>query len=53
MWRTVTCKRCGKAPWKGYGAHVEQVLGNVASNQRCQCTEATVPTAKRKLWLSR
>ncbi len=53
MWRTVTGKRCGKAPWKGCGADVEQVLGDVASNQRCQCNEATVPTAKRKSWFSR
>ena len=37
----------------GCGAHVEQMLGDVASNQRCQCSEAAVPTTKRKSWFSR
>ncbi len=53
MSRTVTSKKCGKASWKGYGAHVEQVLGDVSPYQRCQCSEATVPAAKLKSWFSR
>ncbi len=42
MCRAVTCKKCGKPSWKGCGAHVEQVLGDVPRDQRCQCRGATV-----------
>jgi hypothetical protein len=35
MCRKVTCKQCGKPTWAGCGAHVEQVLGDVPSSERC------------------
>ena len=41
---SVTCKKCGKSSWKGCGAHVEQVLGDVPTDQRCQCRTTTVRT---------
>ena len=41
MCRAATCKRCGKATWKGCGRHVEQVLGGVPKSQRCVCGAAT------------
>ena len=53
MCRAVTCKKCGKASWKGCGAHVEQVLGDVPKDERCRCREAAVATVKRKSWFSR
>ncbi len=37
MCRAVTCNKCGKASWAGCGAHVEQVLGHVPNDKRCQC----------------
>ena len=33
----VTCKQCGRPSWKGCGKHVDQVLGHVAPEDRCQC----------------
>lgn len=35
MCRKVTCKECGKPTWAGCGAHVEQVLGDVPTAERC------------------
>jgi hypothetical protein len=37
MCQRVKCDRCGKPSWVGCGAHVEQVLGNVPLEKRCQC----------------
>ena len=37
MCAEVTCKQCGRPSWKGCGQHVEQVLGHVAREDRCQC----------------
>ncbi len=53
MCRAVTCKKCGKPSWKGCGAHVEQVLGEVPKNQRCRCREETAVNVKRKSWFTR
>jgi hypothetical protein len=39
MCRRVSCPTCGKPTWAGCGAHVEQVLGDVPNDQRCQCRE--------------
>jgi hypothetical protein len=39
MCRRVTCSSCGKPTFAGCGAHVEQVLGDVPKDQRCQCRE--------------
>lgn len=36
MCAEVTCKQCGRPAWKGCGQHVEQRLGNVAQESRCQ-----------------
>lgn len=36
MCRRVTCNECGKATFAGCGMHVEQVLGGVPQDQRCQ-----------------
>lgn len=40
MCSPVTCSTCGKAGWRGCGAHVEQILGHVPQDQRCRCREA-------------
>jgi hypothetical protein len=39
MCSAITCSKCGKPGWRGCGAHVEQVLGNVPKDQRCKCNE--------------
>lgn len=40
MCRRVTCPVCGKPTFAGCGAHVEQVLGDVAPKDRCQGHDA-------------
>lgn len=40
MCQAVKCPSCGKADWRGCGAHVEQVLGHVPKADRCTCREA-------------
>jgi hypothetical protein len=35
MCRAVTCKKCGKTTWAGCGEHVDQVMRNVPSADRC------------------
>jgi len=37
MCRRVTCPQCQKPTFAGCGMHVEQVLGDVPKDQRCQC----------------
>ncbi len=39
MCQRATCRKCGKPTYAGCGQHVEQVLGNVPREQRCQCRE--------------
>ena len=39
MCRRVTCSSCGKPTFAGCGMHVEQVLGDVPREERCQCRE--------------
>lgn len=29
------CRTCGKTTWRGCGQHVDQVMRNVPSSQRC------------------
>jgi hypothetical protein len=53
MCRAVTCKKCGRPTWKGCGAHVEQVLGDVPRDERCQCRTTEASATKRKSWFSR
>ncbi|MFN8123989.1 MAG: hypothetical protein U0237_16380 [Thermoleophilia bacterium] len=45
MCRRVTCKRCGRPDWRGCGAHVEQVLGDVPKKERCRCRQDGPPPA--------
>lgn len=35
MCRAVTCRTCGKTTWAGCGRHVDQVMRNVRSEDRC------------------
>ncbi|NUR14888.1 hypothetical protein [Terrabacter sp. C0L_2] len=35
MCRPATCKTCGKTTWAGCGQHVDQVMRNVPTGQRC------------------
>jgi hypothetical protein len=53
MCRVATCRKCGKPSWKGCGAHVEQVLEDVAPAERCQCRSDKASASKRKSWFSR
>jgi len=48
MCKRATCPKCKQPTWKGCGAHVEQVLGDVPKSQRCQCnSKAGVVGSKR------
>ena len=40
MCRRVTCETCGKPTYVGCGDHIEQVLGDVPKDQRCQGHDA-------------
>lgn len=35
MCRATTCRTCGKTTWAGCGQHVDQVMKNVARQDRC------------------
>lgn len=37
MCRRIECRKCGKPTFAGCGMHVEQVLGDVPADERCQC----------------
>lgn len=39
MCRRVQCAKCGRPTFAGCGAHIEQVLGDVPRDQRCNCRE--------------
>ncbi len=39
MCQRVRCSSCGKPSFVGCGRHVEQVLGDVPQDQRCDCGE--------------
>ena len=45
MCQRITCNDCGKPSFRGCGRHVEQVLGNVAPADRCQCGAQPVKAA--------
>ncbi len=45
MCRRVTCSTCGKPTFAGCGMHVEQVLGDVAPENRCKCKESRAEKA--------
>ena len=52
MCRQTTCRTCGRPGWAGCGAHVEQVLGHVPQNERCQCG-SDAASSGRKGWFRR
>jgi hypothetical protein len=37
MCRRVKCFDCGRPSYEGCGRHIEDVLGDVPEDQRCQC----------------
>jgi hypothetical protein len=39
MCSNTTCKKCGKATWKGCGNHIEDALAGVPMSKRCTCRE--------------
>lgn len=57
MCRRVNCSKCGQPTFAGCGAHVEQVLDDVPTAERCQCREAKANApaagkpAESKSWL--
>jgi hypothetical protein len=40
MCRRVTCEKCHKPTFAGCGKHIEQVLGDVKPEDRCDCHAA-------------
>ena len=39
MCRRVQCSECGRPTYAGCGAHIEQVLRDVAPSERCRCRQ--------------
>ncbi|KAI0034761.1 hypothetical protein K488DRAFT_44835 [Vararia minispora EC-137] len=33
----IKCDTCGKTTWKGCGKHVDQVMKDVAEDDKCKC----------------
>lgn len=52
MCRAVACKKCGKTTWAGCGMHVDQVMRDVAPENRCPGHEND-PDAKSGGFLQR
>lgn len=50
--RRITCGTCDRPSFAGCGAHIEQVLGDVAVADRCDCSPAD-KSVKRTGWLAR
>ncbi|QYG93180.1 hypothetical protein HC251_12570 [Iamia sp. SCSIO 61187] len=50
MCRRVTCPTCHRPTYAGCGLHVEQVLGDVAPEGRCQCATDGTPSRPRRRW---
>jgi len=40
------CSICGKTGWTGCGQHVDQVMKNVAVQDRCKCSAQDKANAK-------
>ena len=36
MCQQITCRKCGKATWTGWGQHVNQVMRGIPQRDRCQ-----------------
>lgn len=47
MCRRVNCPKCGRPTYAGCGAHVEQVLSDVPTTERCRC-HATAQTLEQQ-----
>lgn len=41
----VTCQSCQRPTYAGCGMHIEEVLGDVPRDQRCQCREERAGSA--------
>jgi hypothetical protein len=50
MCKAIVCPTCHRPGWSGCGAHVEQVLGHVAPEKRCQCRAEKVQQKPRFRW---
>jgi hypothetical protein len=53
MCSRVECPTCKRPTYAGCGRHVEQVLGDVAPDQRCDCAarkQPTRPSRRRRSW---
>ena len=48
--RAVNCKTCGKTTWAGCGQHVDQVMREVPSGQRCPGHAGEEPAPPRGLF---
>ena len=46
MCRAVTCKQCGKTTWAGCGQHVDQVMREVPTSQRCPGNHPAAPSKR-------
>jgi len=53
MCRRVDCSKCGRPTYAGCGAHVEQVLRDVAPGDRCRCRESTASSSTQRSWIDR
>ncbi|MEZ5252475.1 MAG: hypothetical protein R2689_01280 [Microthrixaceae bacterium] len=54
MCQRVQCPTCHKPTFAGCGRHVEQVLGDVAPADRCQCASNTSSTSTTsRSWFGR
>lgn len=56
MCRRAQCPSCEKPTFAGCGMHVEQVLGDVPKQNRCQCAEkkkdaSKAPAKETSSWL--
>ena len=40
------CRQCGKITWSGCGNHVDAVMSNVATAQRCTCAPVQQPVQR-------
>lgn len=46
----IMCTHCGRPGYAGCGRHVEQVLGDVPADQRCQCQPTGPRAGGPSLW---
>lgn len=49
MCRPVNCRTCSKTTWAGCGQHVDQVMAEVPTSQRCSCS-TTDASASNGFW---